>query len=92
MGNDQKQQQANSPYKKGWPLGVSPITCADIESLGVGKDGRLYWDGKPIEIRKTPSLSWWQKMGAIAATVSAVVVAFVELLTFLGYVCGQQYP
>jgi hypothetical protein len=67
--------QANSGPKPQWPPGVRSISVDGLSHIGVGNDGSLYWDGKPIEVRKTLNLSWWQRAGAIAVAISAVVGA-----------------
>jgi hypothetical protein len=35
--------------RRGWPPGVRPVTLESFDLLGVDKDNRLYWDGKPVE-------------------------------------------
>jgi hypothetical protein len=67
-----------------WPADVRSISLEGLEFLGVDSTGRIYWDGKPVEITRTFSLTWWQKVGAVATVVSAVAVAVVEWLQFLG--------
>jgi len=46
-----------------------------IDALGVGDDGRVYWDGKAIVTEKRLTLSFWQKVGGFLTVASAVVVA-----------------
>ena len=58
-----------------WPEGVYPISIDGMDNVGVGDDGTLYWDGKVIEVRKTLALTIWQKLGAIAVSVSAIMAA-----------------
>jgi len=33
-----------------WPKHVRPINLEETEGLGIDADGRLYWDGRPVEI------------------------------------------
>jgi hypothetical protein len=61
------------PAHAGWPVGVTPISFANIGRLGVGKDGRLYWDGKPVETGQRLSLTWWQTILAIAASIAVII-------------------
>lgn len=63
------------PYEKNWPDDVWSVGLHRIDLLGVDDDGNLYWNGKRIEVRRPLSLSFWQKTGAVAVTISAVVGA-----------------
>ena len=36
--------------KSKWPRGVRPIALKETDGLGIDNDGRLYWNGKPVEI------------------------------------------
>ena len=55
----------------------------DLSRLSIDYDGRLYWDGKPVEVRRRISMSQAQVVGAsivapfvvIGALASAVVAA-----------------
>jgi len=33
-----------------WPKAVRPIEMTEANGLGIDRDGRLYWNGKPVEI------------------------------------------
>lgn len=56
--------------QKDWPPGVEPISFGDTARLCVGRDGQLYWDGKPVVTRRRFDLSRWQKFGAVLATIA----------------------
>lgn len=56
-----------------WPAGVAEINIGQIGLLGVDKDNRLYWDGKPVEVKQRLSLSWWQGFGSVLLVVFSVV-------------------
>ena len=43
---------------------VHPIAMADLSRLSIDNDGRLYWDGKPVEVRRTILMSRAQVVGA----------------------------
>ena len=43
--------------------------------VGVDQEAALYWDGKPVEIKRPLSLTVWQRIGAVAVTLSAVAGA-----------------
>lgn len=36
--------------KSRWPKDVRPIALAETGGLGIDNDGRLHWNGKPVEI------------------------------------------
>lgn len=72
----------NSEPGTNWPDGVRPITIGETRSLGVDSDRNIYWDGKPIQIRKTFDLSFWQKFGALLTVLSAVAASTVSVLQY----------
>lgn len=61
----------NSPSD--WPGHVRPISLEGLGLLGIDAQHRLYWDGKPVELRT--ALTFWQSVGAVAVVISAVVGA-----------------
>lgn len=46
-----------------------------LAHIGVGAGGDLYWDGKPIVVRKGLSLTKLQNAGAVIVGMAAVVAA-----------------
>ncbi|API58361.1 hypothetical protein BSL82_02765 [Tardibacter chloracetimidivorans] len=64
-----------SELEKGWPPHVWGIGLDRLGYLGVDQDANLYWDGKPIEISRQVDLKFWQKVGAVLVTISAIVGA-----------------
>ena len=50
-------------------------TGGDLNRVSVGSDGRLYWDGKPVVVRRRLQLSAWQTFGAILVGIAALVIA-----------------
>ena len=52
---------------------VHPVDMTDLSRLSIDRDGRLYWDGKPVEVRRRISLSRAQVVGA------SIVAAFVVI-------------
>ena len=36
--------------KSKWPAHVRPIAMGEVDGLGIDKNGRLHWNGKPVEI------------------------------------------
>lgn len=67
--------QSTAETPDGWPVGVRPISGDGLDYLGVGDDGTLYWDKKPVVVRRTLDLSIWQRIGAVVVALSAVVGA-----------------
>ena len=67
--------QSNESTPTGWPNGVRPISLDGLVHIGVGTDGDLYWDGKPVVIRKGVSLTGLQKAGALIVGLAAVIGA-----------------
>jgi hypothetical protein len=51
---------------------VHPLATADLSRLSIDNDGRLYWDGKPVEVRRRIQMSRAQAVGA--SIVSAFIV------------------
>ncbi|MCA6099203.1 hypothetical protein [Bradyrhizobium australafricanum] len=68
--------------KSRWPRYVRPISMGEADGLGIDNDGRLYWNGKPVEIiGRRVDLTWMQ---------SAIGIA-VALFTIVGGIgCGAQ--
>jgi hypothetical protein len=67
--------RARKEWEKSWPSDVWTIGVDRLDLLGVDEEGNLYWDGKPIEIRRPLSLTAWQRIGAVVLAVSALVAA-----------------
>lgn len=63
----------------GWPSGVRPISADGLDLIGVDGAGMLYWDGKPVEVRRRLDLSGWEK-------AFAIVVGFFTILGGVGAV------
>jgi hypothetical protein len=83
--NDTRQEALRRvPPLKGtkatWPKGVRGISIEEVDLLGVDNNGRLYWDGKPVEVSRR--LTRWQTFGAF------VVGTFVVLGSIGSFVQG----
>ncbi len=50
-----------------------PVDMTDLSRLSIDRDGRLYWDGKPVETHHRLSMSQRQIVGA------SLVAAFVAI-------------
>jgi len=57
-----------------WPAGVHALSGEGLLLLGLDSKGQLYWDGKPIEVRRRLDLTWRQKALA-AATATALILS-----------------
>ena len=44
---------------------VHPVQAMDLTRLSIDNDGRLYWDGKPVEVRRRLMMSPAQAIGAL---------------------------
>jgi hypothetical protein len=51
---------------------VRPLGAMDLSRLSIDNDGRLYWDGKPVEVRRRITMSRAQIVGA--SVIGAFVV------------------
>lgn len=77
------------PDTSRWPTGVRPITVEQLGYIGVDSTGGLYWDGKPVEVRKRLDLSWPEKTFAIIvglATIAGSVGAVAQ-----GWAAAHQW-
>jgi len=52
---------------------IHPVDMTDLSRLSIDRDGRLYWDGKPVETHHRFSMSRAQIVGA------SIVAAFVVI-------------
>jgi hypothetical protein len=75
-----------------------PVDMTDLSRLSIDRDGRLYWDGKPVEVRRRISMSRAQVIvtsivaafiviGAMASAIQGVVAAR-DLACQLGWSCA----
>ena len=69
--------------KAKWPSHVEEIGIGHIGYLGIDSKGNLYWDGKPIEVRKTFDLRWWQIALAVMTALGAFLSGIVALYSVL---------
>jgi hypothetical protein len=63
---------------------ATPLSVETIEKRGVNAAGELFWDGKPVEVRKTLLLSPLQRAGAaivVAASVAGGVGGLAQGIT-----------
>ena len=63
---------ADKPSAAASGRNVHPIGTADLSRLSIDNDGRLYWDGKPVEVSRRILMSRAQIIGA--SIIGAFVV------------------
>ena len=52
---------------------VRPITIDELDRLGINCNHELFWDGKPIEIRRHFVLTRLQKIAASIVSICAIL-------------------
>jgi hypothetical protein len=67
---------------KKWPKGIRPLSL-DEEGLGIDREGLLYWNGKPVLIRRKFELRWIELTLAAIATLATVVQAIAAVAPFI---------
>lgn len=57
----------------GWPRGVEPVSFEDLGRLGIDAGDQLFWDGRPVEIRRRLVLTSLQRLVATVVTIFAIL-------------------
>jgi hypothetical protein len=65
----------------GWPNGVRPTLVPDLKRLGINDQNELFWDGRHVEIRRSLTLTRFQKFITIIVTLCAVLGALGGFVT-----------
>lgn len=52
-------------------------------ALGIGKDGRLYWNGRVLVTEQRVSLAWWVNFSVVVGGLSTFVIALFTVLLYL---------
>jgi hypothetical protein len=60
--------------------GVHPVEMTDLSRLAIDSDGRLYWDGKPVEVHRRLLMSREQVIGTLVIGAFVVVGALGAVL------------
>ncbi|WP_407948007.1 hypothetical protein [Parvibaculum sp.] len=68
-----------------WPTDVRAISIEGLSLFGLDSRYQLHFDGKRLLIEKRLDLTWWQTLLAAMASVSALIIAAIEVLRFCGY-------
>lgn len=61
------------PGAPGWPTGVHPIPIEGMALMGVDEQGMLYWDGKPVEVRRRLELSRGERWFAVGVGLFTIL-------------------
>jgi hypothetical protein len=80
-----------------WPKGIRPIALGEADGLGIDREGRLHWDGKPVEIigqridltRTQLGLAW---IVAMAAGITAVATLVQGWTAYHDWACKVDWP
>lgn len=57
------------------------VNATDLARMSIDNDGRLYWDGKPVELQRRISMSPAQMTGAIVVAVFVIIGALGSVLS-----------
>jgi hypothetical protein len=68
-------QSADTAEPKPQGRNHHPVDMTDLSRLSIDRDGRLYWDGKPVETHHRLSMSRRQIVGAIVVTAFVMIAA-----------------
>jgi hypothetical protein len=80
-----------------WPASVRPISMSESGGLGIDRSGRLYWDGKPVEIiGQRLDLTWPQFLVAILIMIFTGIAALGTLVQagvdYQDWACQTGHP
>ena len=83
--------------KSKWPSTVRPISTSEADGLGIDVDGRLYWNGKPVEIiGRRLDLTKNQAAVGLAVMVFTALAAFGTLVqagvAYQDWACKSARP
>ena len=62
---------------KPWPKGVRTVSWNEMDLLGVDRQGRLYWDGRAVEVREL-TLKWPERTLAVSGILVAIVAVVIQ--------------
>lgn len=61
-----------------WPNGVKPISMEGSSFIGVEPNtGRLYWDGRPVQMQSKVTLRGYEQALATLATIGTLLAGIV---------------
>ena len=56
------------------------------QSLGLGKNGKLYWNGKEIVTKQKITLQWWVNISIVIGAISTLILAIVAIIEVIRFV------
>ena len=76
---------------------MRPIGTGEADGLGIDRDGRLYWNGKPVEIiGQRLDLTWTQGIVAIVVAILTLVIAAATVVqaavAYHDWACKTGWP
>ena len=75
--------------RTGWPPGVQEVSMGDLSRFGVDAEKRLYFDGKPVEIRRRLDLSKSERWFAIIVGLFTILGSVGAVAQ--GWAAGHQW-
>jgi hypothetical protein len=80
-----------------WPGNIRPIAIAETGGLGIDADGRLHWNGRPVEIvGRRLDLTTTQTVVAIAVAIFTALAAAGTLVqaavAYQDWACKNKQP
>jgi len=64
-----------------WRRGIESISLDDLNRIGIDPEHQLYWDGNPIEVRRSIVLMRLQKRIAVIATIVGLFAGIATIAT-----------
>jgi hypothetical protein len=80
-----------------WPKGVRQIAMGETGGFGIDRDGRLHWNGKPVEIigqrlDLTKAQFVIAFVVAVATVLTALATCVVGLTAYNDWACKADWP
>jgi hypothetical protein len=83
--------------KSKWPRDVRPIAISETGGLGIDPDGRLYWNGRPVEIVSsridlTGTQAFFAVLVAICTAIGGIGAAAQGWAAYHDWACKNKRP
>jgi hypothetical protein len=83
--------------KSQWPRHVRPISMGEVDGLGIDNDGRLHWNGKPVEIigqrlDLTGYQIFWATIVAVFTIIGGIGAAAQGWAAYHDWACKNHMP